>query len=229
MAWELFADPVGARFASAYLHHHRGIDVRPSRHGQRVAQSPDAPDRGGPAWWTSWADAASARRAACRGPGPVHPSRHLIDTLRDRVVSRSGPRRTHRRLHRPRRQWRPAGTEVPKPRPHASVRQVAHPLPAHLGHSSGGDGGRRRRTTGRPRHRRHRSHAGLADRVIPVSANGTAVSGPQAGVRPRPAGIVLALDGDDAGRAGTERWLDALTLQRHRLPGCRPARPGRPR
>ena len=25
-------------------------------------------------------------RAACRGPGPVHPSRHLIDTLRDRVV-----------------------------------------------------------------------------------------------------------------------------------------------
>jgi DNA primase len=33
-----------------------------------------------------------------------------------------------------------------------------------------------------------------------------------------PAGIVLALDGDDAGRAGTERWLDALTLQRHRLP-----------
>jgi len=62
--------------------------------------------------------------------------------------------------------------------------------------------------------------ADLADRVIPVSANGTAVSGPQAAqvCALAPAGIVLALDGDEAGRAGTERWLDALTLQRHRLP-----------
>ena len=56
--------------------------------------------------------------------------------------------------------------------------------------------------------------------MIPVSANGTAVSGPQAAqvCALAPAGIVLALDGDDAGRAGIERWLDALTLQRHRLP-----------
>ena len=54
--------------------------------------------------------------------------------------------------------------------------------------------------------------------MIPVSANGT-VSGPQAAVCAlAPAGIVMALDGDDAGRAGTERWLDALTLERHRLP-----------
>jgi DNA primase len=28
MAWEVFADPLGARFAYSYLHHHRGMNVR---------------------------------------------------------------------------------------------------------------------------------------------------------------------------------------------------------
>ena len=159
MAWDLFADPVGARFAVRVpappprhrRHGPRGGQRWPCRRARRIGVDPPGgrtePTRRHPG------------RAACRRPCPVHPPRQPDrHPARPRRHPSPGPRRAHRRLHRPRRQWRPSGTEVPQPRPHASVRQVAHPLPAHLGHaSSGGDGGRRRRTTGRPRHRRHRS------------------------------------------------------------------------
>ena len=222
MAWDLFADPVGARFAYAYLHHHRGIDVRSleTAHGGPLA------GRAG-SGWTRLVDQLTGRgvtpdelRAVDLAQFTSHGS--LIDTLRDRVVipvqGRDGriagfigrdvsgdPRAPKYR--------NPAHTPVfdkslilyrptlATPHPEGTVVVVEGPLDA-LAIAATAAG------------------ADLADRVIPVSANGTAVSGPQAAqvCALAPAGIVLALDGDDAGRAGTERWLDALTRQRHRLP-----------
>ena len=221
MAWDLFADPVGARFAYAYLHHHRGIDVRPletanggPRRTRRIGVDPSG-GRTGPTRVTP-----DELRAVDLAQFTRHGS--LIDTLRDRVVipvrGRDGriagfigrdvsgdPRAPKYR--------NPAHTPVfdkslilyrptlATPHPEATVVVVEGPLDALAIAATAAD-------------------ADLADRVIPVSANGTAVSGPQAAqvCALAPAGIVLALDGDDAGRAGTERWLDALTLQRHRLP-----------
>ena len=59
MAWELFADPVGARFAYAYLHHHRSIDVTAHEAANAGPVAGGAQRPGGPAWWTSWTDEAS--------------------------------------------------------------------------------------------------------------------------------------------------------------------------
>jgi DNA primase len=60
---------------------------------------------------------------------------------------------------------------------------------------------------------------GLSDQLIAVSGNGTAVSAAQAAqaCALAPGDIVLALDSDAAGRAGTERWLHALVLERRRV------------
>jgi DNA primase len=222
MAWDLFADPVGARFAYAYLHHHRSIDVRSL---ETVNGGPLAGRAG--SGWTRLVGQLGRRGVTpdeLRAVDLAQFTRHgsLIDTLRDRVVipvrGRDGriagfigrdvsgdPRGPKYR--------NPAHTPVfdkslilyrptlATPHPEATVVVVEGPLDA-LAIAATAAG------------------ADRADRVIPVSANGTAVSGPQAAqvCALAPAGIVLALDGDDAGRAGTERWLDALTLQRHRLP-----------
>lgn len=222
MAWELFADPVGARFAYAYLHHHRGIDIR----SLEAANGGPLAGRAG-SGWTRLVDELSRRGATpdeLRAVDLAQFTRHgsLIDTLRDRLVvpvrSRDGriagfigrdvsgdPRAPKYR--------NPAHTPVfdkslilyrptlATPHPEATVVVVEGPLDALAIAATA-------------------ASADLADRVIPVSANGTAVSGPQAAqvCALAPAGIVLALDGDDAGRAGIERWLEALTLQRHRLP-----------
>ena len=178
---------------------------RHRRHGPRGGQRgpwPDAPDRGGPVWWTNWADAVSPT-SCVPWTWPSSPA-----TAPDRHPARP------RRLPVRGRDGRIAGfigrdvsgdPRAPKYRnpAHAGVRQVAHPLPAHLGHaSSGGDGGRRRRTTGRPRHRRHRSRRrpdrprdpGQRQRHRRVRAE-------QPRCAPSPPGIVLALDGDDADAA----------------------------
>lgn len=222
MAWDLFADPVGARFAYAYLHHHRGIDVR----SLETANGGPLAGRAG-SGWTRLVDQLTRRGVTpdeLRAVDLAQPTRHghVIDTLRDRVVLpiriRDGriagfigrdvsgdPRAPKYRnpAHTPVFEksltlYRP--TLVAR-HPEATVVVVEGPLDALAIAATAAE-------------------ADLTDRVIPVSANGTAVSGPQAAqvCALAPAGIVLALDGDDAGRAGTERWLDALTLQRHRLP-----------
>lgn len=222
MAWDLFADPVGARFVNAYLHHDRGIDVK----ALETANGGPLAGRAG-SGWTRLVDQLIRRGVTpeeLRAVDLAQFTRHgsLIDTLRDRVVlpirirdgriagfigrDVSGDPRApkYRNLaHTPvfdksLTLYRPI---LVARHPEATVVVVEGPLDAPAIAATAAD-------------------AGLTDRVIPVSANGTAVSGPQAAqvCALAPAGIVLALDGDDAGRAGTERWLDALTLQRHRLP-----------
>jgi DNA primase len=222
MAWDLFADPVGAGFAYAYLHHHRGIDVR----SLEAANGGPVAGRAG-SGWTRLVNQLGRRGVTpdeLRAVDLAQFTRHgsLIDTLRDRVVfpvrGRDGriagfigrdvtgdPRAPKYRnpAHTPVFDkslilYRPTLTT---PHPEATVVVVEGPLDALAIAATA-------------------ASADLADRVIPVSANGTAVSGPQAAqvCALAPAGIVLALDGDDAGRAGTERWLDVLTRQRHRLP-----------
>lgn len=222
LAWAVFADPVGARFAAAYLHHHRGIDVT----ALEAAITGPVAGRAG-SGWTRLVDELDRRGVTSDELRAVDLAQltrhgHVIDTLRDRVVLpvriRDGritgfigrdvsgdPRAPKYRnpAHTPvfdksLTLYRP--TLVAR-HPEATVVVVEGPLDALAIAATAAD-------------------ADLADRVIPVSANGTAVSGPQAAqvCALAPAGIVLALDGDDAGRAGTERWLDALTLQRHRLP-----------
>lgn len=227
MAWDLFADPVGARFVNAYLHHDRGIDVK----ALETANGGPLAGRAG-SGWTRLVDQLIRRGVTpeeLRAVDLAQFTRHgsLIDTLRDRVVlpirirdgriagfigrDVSGDPRAPKYRN-------PAHTPVfdksltlYRPilvarHPEATVVVVEGPLDAPAIAATAAD-------------------AGLTDRVIPVSANGTAVSGPQAAqvCALAPAGIVLALDGDDAGRAGTERWLDALTFNAtafHVWPPC---------
>ena len=73
---------------------------------------------------------------------------------------------------------------------------------------------------------------GIGDRIAPCSANGVSVSPAQARLvlqlSPHP--VRVALDGDDAGKRGSERWLTAVSLDAHRAafvismpPGADPA------
>jgi DNA primase len=221
MAWESFADRVGARFAHSWLHNHRGIDVTAL---EAETGGPLAGRAG--SGWTRLVDTL-----ARRGVTPdellavdlAQRSRHghLVDTLRNRVIlpvrGRDGrisgfigrdltgdPRTPKYRnptntvvydkalsLYRP---------SLAKPHPDATAVVVEGSIDALAIAAAA-------------------ASVGQSARVISVSASGTAVSPSQAGqvCALAPAAIVLALDSDQAGRAGTERWLDALTVQRKRL------------
>ena len=158
---------------------------------------------------SSWTSAQPhPRRAPHR-----HPPRPVIVPVRD-------DHHRIRRVHRPRHQRQPPRPQVPQPHPHPHLRQVPIPVPAH------------------PRSRRPpagrvvivegaldalasataAAATGRSDRITAVAATGVTVSGWQADqvldLSPNPP--LIALDGDHAGRDGTDRWITALFLHRHR-------------
>jgi DNA primase len=221
MAWEIFADPIGARFAHSWLLNHRGIDTT----ALELAGTGPLAGRAG-SGWTHLVDALARRGVTEDELLAVDLAQrtshgHLIDTLRNRVVlpvhTRDGrisgfigrdttddPRTPKYRnpTHTPvfdkaLTLYRPTHVQ---PHPHAKLVVVEGPVDALAMAAAS-------------------YSAGLSDQMIPVTTSGTAVSPPQAAqaCALAPAGIVLALDSDDAGRAGTERWIDALTVQRHRM------------
>ena len=231
LAWRHLSVPVRASFAEQYLLHHRGIDLRPLHaelRAERVAAHPDQLLVGYAGHgWTTLVDAlrrdgVTADELTVMDLGQRTRDDRLIDTLRDRIVVpvldaehrirgfigrdiSGNPRApkyrnpTHtptfdksRILYRPTHHvLEPGGTAV-------IVEGVLDALAIAAAAAVAG-----------------RSH-----RFAPCAANGITVSAAQVGHilgLAREAHCVLALDGDQAGRDGTARWLHELTI-RHGKP-----------
>ncbi len=219
LAWDHFSRPVGHAIATAYLHHRRGIDLAPleNHHGRPMVGHADH-------GWTTLVDclrAAGVTDAELLAVDLAQISRRgtPIDTLRDRLIipittadgrisgfvgrDIGGDPRSPKYRNPTRTATFDKATALylpsPPSRPDATVVVVEGTLDA-LAVSAAA------LTVGR-----------LGD-LVACSTNGTTVSPAQARrVMSLTTGpIVIALDADPAGAAGTDRWLDLLCRHAHR-------------
>ena len=179
-------------------------------------------------------DGVTDRRAG-RPRTSAQPTRRrtLIDTLRDRlIVPVLDAQRADPRVHRPRHQRRPPRPEVPQPHPHRHLRQGHDPVPAHAPRRDPGatvvivEGASTPSPSPRPPLRPD------AARVRPLAANGVAVTHAHAARAAHLTGgaLLVAMDGDQAGREGTTRGCNRSPPARTAGAGHRAAQrqgPGR--
>lgn len=220
MAWQWFSRPVPHAFATSYLRHHRGIDLRAAE--RQLGHALVGHTGHG---WTPLVDHL---RTCCVTDDELlamdlaQPSRQdqLIDTLRDRLIvpvthpdgrisgfvgrDTSGHPRapkyrnpTHTAtFDKSESLYRPTHPTVPD----ATVIVVEGVLDA-LAVTAAATGAR------------------LPEHLAPCSTLGVTVSAGQArrvvSLTSEP--IVIALDGDQAGTEGTLRWVDAICRQARRL------------
>jgi DNA primase len=223
LAWGHLSVPVRASFAEQYLLHHRGIDLRPLH-----AEQPGQPFIGyAGRGWTSLVDAlrrdgVTAARADRHGPRPADPRR---------PAHRHPPRPDHR--PRPRRDHRIRGfigrdisgnPRAPKYRnpTHTPTFDKSRILyrPSHHVLDPGGTVVIVEGVLDALAIAAAAAAAGRSRQFAPCAANGVTVSAAQVGHilgLAREAHCVVALDGDQAGRDGTARWLHELTI-RHGKP-----------
>jgi DNA primase len=221
IAWCHLGTAVAASFACQYLRHERGIDLT-----ALVGENPNQPLVGyASPGWTSLTERLRAEGVTDDELLALDLSRatlsgSIVDTLRGRLV-------------------------FPITKPDGRIRGfigrdiTGHPAapkyrnPTHTRVHDKSD------TLYRPTHRKlaadgrvvivegvldalalaaDAANACISDRIAPVTASGVTVSASQAeqvlALSDNPP--CVALDGDQAGRDGTDRWLTALSLDRHR-------------
>ncbi len=221
LAWTHLGSPAATAFASSYLRAHRGIDLRALH-----AEDPGAGMVGyASRSWTSLTDRLRADGVtddellaldlACPGRRG-----QLLDTLRGRIiVPITEPDGRIRGFIGRDITGQPAAPKYRNPTrtPVHDKTQVIY-RPSHHDLATGGSVVIVEGVLDALAIAAAAAHAGLTDQVAPVTAGGVTVSPAQAAqvlaVSSNPPRIVL--DGDAAGREGTDRWLTALSLERHR-------------
>jgi len=222
LAWQHFSTPVAAAFAGDYLRHHRGLDLTALQ-----AESPGRPLVGHAAsGWTTLtdrlrSDSVSDEELLATDLAQTTRDGRLIDTLRDRLIfpvtdptgriegfigrDITGDVRAPKYRNPTRTPTFDKSTTLYRPTHHAldadaSVVVVEGVLDALAIAAAAA---------------RVRQSAMFA----PCTASGVTVSDAQVGrvlgLHAQPA--VIALDGDNAGADGTNRWLTAICLQRRRV------------
>lgn len=220
LAWQWFSRPVAHEHAISYLRSHRGIDLR---HAEIETGATFVGHTGH--GWTTLVDHLRGRGVTddeLLALDLAQASRHgpLIDTLRDRIIipvtdqhgqvagfvgrDTSGHPKAPKYRNPTRTAtfdkstclYRPTRTSVPD----ASVIVVEGALDALAITATA-------------------AAVGMTEQTVAVSTLGTTVSPSQArrviGLSSEPP--VIVMDGDDAGREGTLRWVDALCRQADHL------------
>jgi len=223
LAWKHLSTPVAIAFTDSFLLHHRGIDLRPLR-----LEHPDAPLAGHSSHgWTTLTD--QLRRDGVSGDelvtmdlARVTRSGSLVDTLRDRLVFpvTDGVGRIRGFIGRdltddPRAPKYRNPTRTPTFDKSGLIYRPTHHSLSLSGNVIVVEGVLDALALAAAA-----SAAGRSADFAPCTTSGVTVTPAQTAqvidlAAGRPA--VIALDGDEAGAAGTARWLNQICLQRHTL------------
>jgi DNA primase len=220
LAWEHLSAPVPHSSAVTYLRHHRGIDIRALMHEHPQNRLVGYAGNG----WTTLTNHLRAAGVtddellvmdlAARTRGG-----RLIDTLRNRLIVPVTDERGRIQGFvgrdvtghpAPPKYRNPTRTPV-FDKAHVIYRPTHQPL-GPTGHAVVVEGvlDALALSAAAAAH-------GISSQIAACSTNGVSVSATQARhvLRISPNPVRIALDGDDAGRRGTERWLAATSLDAH--------------